>query len=126
MSTQSNQTPPNRGLRGVGCLIVALIGMAAVSIFGVAATGLLGGGMSSSGQITETVEHLEPSAAKKIVQIDIRGVLMDDGGPGLGRGVAQTAIRMLRHSLKDARLLAFFSLSIRLVAPSPRRTSFTI
>ncbi|MEE2785805.1 MAG: signal peptide peptidase SppA [Myxococcota bacterium] len=78
--------------------------MACLSFFGMAAAGLLGGGLNASGQITEVVEHLENAAAKKIVQIDVKGVLMDGDGPGLARGVAQSATRMLKQSLKDPRV----------------------
>lgn len=91
--------PPPR--RGIGCLVMLMVLLAGLGVIGIGVAGLGGmGGMSGPvSRVDEVVETLEPSATKKLVVIEVRGVLLRAGG--MAGGVTEDALAMLDRAAED-------------------------
>lgn len=83
--------------RGVGCLIVMMVGLAGLSVLGITLAGL-SGGSSGGPAVTEKVESTAPGAKKKLVILPIHGVIV--GGQGT-RSVTGSVLEMLDRAMED-------------------------
>jgi protease-4 len=72
--TTEDRAPPRRGL---GCLLLAMGGLAMLGVAGVLLA-TLGGGASSGPRILEEVEESPPQAHQKLAVVEIHGALVDD------------------------------------------------
>lgn len=88
--------PPPR--RGIGCLLLLMALLAGLGFVGMAVAGLGGLGGAAS-PIQEIVEKVEPGASKKLVIIDVRGVLVRAGG--MAGGVTEATLAMLERAAED-------------------------
>jgi protease IV len=99
----TDNSPPEtmaKSTRGIGCLIVGLIGMAVVSFVGLSIVGLAGG-IAPTDQIVEVSESVEPSATKKLAVIEFGGIIAGmDSSVGRG-GQAASMLKMLKRAAND-------------------------
>lgn len=86
--------------RGIGCLLLMLVGLAGVGMLGLLAAGISAG--RGDDAIVETLERGAPATKKKLVIVPLHGVLM--GGPG--RSATGRILKMLDHALDDADVTA--------------------
>lgn len=88
--------PPPR--RGIGCLLLLMALLAGLGFVGMAVAGL--GGLSGAARrVEEVVERVEPGASKKLVIIDVRGVLVRAGG--MAGGITESVLVMLERAAED-------------------------
>lgn len=88
--------PPPR--RGIGCLLALMALLAVLGFVGLAVAGL-GGISGPSSAIDEVIEKLEPGSSRKLVIIDVRGVLIRAGG--MAGGVTESVLAMLERAAED-------------------------
>ncbi len=87
--------------RGIGCLLVALVGVAMMGVLGLSMAGLAGPGAGAGG-IIEVTQESASGATKKLAIIDISGVLVQgSAGLGRGKGVTGMALKMLERAEED-------------------------
>lgn len=89
----STSEPPRR--RGLGCLLVAMGGLAVLGMVGLFLSG--GSGTAAYGpRIVEEIVESPPEARRKLAIVDLHGVLLEDGD-----GVTAEALAMLERARED-------------------------